>query len=104
MLILALVTLATALFAAYVVVPFVTDARRLAWFGPFRAGVTGLALSALPSVLVLMALNLDHLPGGTPISGRFWEAAILAGFCAIFWVPVFLIGFSRGRRAAKAPT
>ena len=101
MLILALVTLATALLAAYTVVPFFTRADRLAVLGAFRAGVFGLAVTALPSLLVLMMLNLDHLPQGTPLQGRFWEAAVLAGFCAIFWVPIFLLCFSRERRAQK---
>jgi hypothetical protein len=49
----------------------------------------------------LFVMNPDHMIDLKP---RFWEAAGLAGFSAIFWLPWYLFAFTRRANLIKATT
>lgn len=85
-------------FITFAVVPFVTRPAMLFDKGPAHARMVGILICAVTAVGVLFALNPDHMIGLKP---RFWEAAALAGFSAIFWLPWYLYAFSRRAKAVK---
>ncbi|QCO56195.1 hypothetical protein EOK75_10930 [Pseudorhodobacter turbinis] len=84
-------------YIGFAIVPFVTRPAMLFDKGPTHARIMGLLLCGASAVLVFFVFNPDEMAGLKP---RFWEAAGLAGFSAIFWVPWYLYAF--GRAAAKA--
>jgi protein-S-isoprenylcysteine O-methyltransferase Ste14 len=97
-LILASLTLAAFAFITFLVVPFVTRPAMLFDKGPAHARMMGILICAVVVVLVLFALNPDHM---TDLKPRFWEAAGLAGFSAIFWLPWYLFAFTRRANLVK---
>jgi hypothetical protein len=98
MTLLLLTTLAAFAFITFLVVPFVTRPAMLFDKGPAHARMMGILICAVVAVLVLFALNPDHM---TDLKPRFWEAAGLAGFSAIFWLPWYLFVFTRRANLAK---
>ncbi|WP_050527995.1 hypothetical protein [Pseudorhodobacter aquimaris] len=83
-------------YISFVIVPLVTRPAMLFDKGPIHARMMGLLLCGASAVLVMFVFNPDEMATLRP---RFWEAAGLAGFSAIFWVPWYLYAF--GRAAAK---
>lgn len=97
-LLLLLLTLAAFAFVTYAVVPFVTRPAMLFDKGPTHARMMGILICAIVAVAVLFVMNPDHM---TNLKPRFWEAAGLAGFSAIFWLPWYLYAFTRRATAVK---
>jgi protein-S-isoprenylcysteine O-methyltransferase Ste14 len=88
-------------FITFAVVPFVTRPAMLFDKGPAHARMMGILICAVVAVAVLFVMNPDHMIDLKP---RFWEAAGLAGFSAIFWLPWYLFAFTRRANLIKATT
>jgi hypothetical protein len=100
-LLLALLVLAGFVFITFAVVPFVTRPAMLFDKGPSHARMMGILICGSVAVAVLFAMNPDRMADLKP---RFWEAAGLAGFSAIFWLPWYLFAFTRRANLVKATT
>ena len=85
-------------FITFAVVPFVTRPAMLFDKGPAHARLMGILICAVTALAVLFAINPDHIADLKP---RFWEAAALAGFSAIFWLPWYLFAFTRRAKSVK---
>ncbi|RUS58840.1 hypothetical protein EGN72_18135 [Pseudorhodobacter sp. E13] len=98
-LIVAAIVILAFLYVAFVIVPFVTRPASLFSRGPAHARMKGIFLIGFTAVALLFIVNPDHL---TEIKSRFWESLALAGFSAVFWLPVYLVLFSRRAESVMA--
>lgn len=85
-------------YVTFVIVPFVTRPASLLSRGPAHARLKGIFLIGSTAVALLFLFNPDHMIGLKP---RFWEAAALSAFSAIFWLPWYLYAFNRRAKAVK---